>query len=356
MRVSVLAWRAEEVSVKYRQLGGSGLRVSELCLGAMTFGEADAQSFMHGIGADQETSFAIMNRALDGGCNFFDTADVYGQDGLSERVIGAWFERDRRRDEVVLATKFRFTMGSGPNRSGASRYRIVRCCEDSLRRLETDRIDLYQVHCPDLSTPEEETLRALDDLVRAGKVLYIGCSNYQAHRMTESWWLSRTESLERYVSLQSSYSLVLRDLEREHVPVCQGKGIGIMAYSPLAGGFLTGKYRKGQEPPPGTRLDKFRERLERYDTPRHWAILDAVTSIAQAVDAPLSAVALAWVLSRPAVSTVLFGARSVAQVDENLRASDLTLSPAQIAQLDEASAWDPGYPYDFIGRISDGRW
>src|SRR4029079_82315 len=195
MRAVVLGSGAEEVSVKYRQLGGSGLKVSELCLGAMTFGEADAQSFMHGIGADQETSFAIMNRALDAGCNFFDTADVYGQDGLSERVIGAWFERDKRRDEVVLATKFRFTMGSGPNRSGASRYRIVRCCEDSLRRLATDRIDLYQVHCPDLSTPEEETLRALDDLVSAGKVLYIGCSNYQAHRMTESWWLSQTQHL-----------------------------------------------------------------------------------------------------------------------------------------------------------------
>jgi len=342
--------------MKYRQLGQSGLRVSELCLGAMTFGEADATSFMHGIGADQETSFAIMNRALDGGCNFFDTADVYGQDGLSERVIGAWFERDRRRDEVVLATKFRFTMGSGPNRSGASRYRIVRCCEDSLRRLKTDRIDLYQVHSPDMTTPEEETLRALDDLVHAGKVLYIGASNYQGYRLTESWWLSETRRLQRYVSLQSSYSLVARELEREGVPVCRDKGIGIMAYSPLAGGFLTGKYRKGQEPPAGTRLDKYRERLTRYDTPRHWAILDAVTAIAEGLGAAPSAVALAWVLTRPAVSTVLFGARSVAQVDDNLKASEVSLSPAHIAQLNEASAWEVGYPYDFIGRVSDGRW
>src|SRR6185503_10322729 len=185
--------------MKYRQLGSSGLRVSELCLGAMTFGEADAQSFMHGIGADQATSFAIMNRALDGGCNFFDTADVYGQDGLSERVIGAWFERDKRRDEVVLASKFRFTMGSGPNRSGASRYRIVRCCEDSLRRLKTDRIDLYQIHSQDIDTPEEELLRALDDLVRQGKVLYIGCSNYAAYRLVESQWSSKISHLERFV-------------------------------------------------------------------------------------------------------------------------------------------------------------
>jgi aryl-alcohol dehydrogenase-like predicted oxidoreductase len=342
--------------MKYRQLGGSGLRVSELCLGAMTFGEADATSFMHGIGADQETSFTIMNKALDGGCNFFDTADVYGQDGLSERVIGSWFERDGRRDEVVLATKFRFTMGGGPNRSGASRYRIVRCCEDSLRRLKTDRIDLYQVHSPDLTTPEEETLRALDDLVRAGKVLYIGASNYQGYRLTESWWLSHSHGLERYVSLQSSYSLVVRDLEREGVPVCRDKGIGIMAYSPLAGGFLTGKYRKGQEPPAGTRLDKFRERLARYDSPRHWTILDAVTSIGEAIGAAPSAVALAWVLTRPQVSTVLFGARSTAQVEENLKAAEVSLTPAQIAQLDEASAWEVGYPYDFIARVSDGRW
>ena len=342
--------------MKYRQLGTTGVRVSELCLGAMTFGEADETSFMHGIGADQETSLSIMNRALDGGCNFFDTADVYGQDGLSERVIGAWFERDRRRDEVVLASKFRFTMGTGPNRSGASRYRIVRCCEDSLRRLKTDRIDLYQVHCPDMSTPEEETLRALDDLVRAGKVLYVGCSNYQAYRLTESWWIARSHHLVGYASLQSSYSLVVRDLERECVPVCRDKGIGIMAYSPLAGGFLTGKYRKGQEPPPGTRLDKYRERLQRYDTPRHWAILDAVTAIGEAVGAPPAAVALAWVLSRPAVSSVIFGARSVAQVDDNLKAAEIELSPAQLAQLDQASAYTVGYPYEFIAQVSDGRW
>src|SRR5262245_57498482 len=210
-----------EEAMKYRQLGSAGLRVSELCLGAMTFGEADEKSFMHKVGCDEETSFAILDRALAAGINFIDTADVYGQDGLSERVIGNWFERSRRRDQVVLASKFRFTMGEGPNRTGASRYRIVRCCEDSLRRLKTDRIDLYQVHCQDMSTPEEETLRALDDLVRQGKVLYIGASNYTAYRLLESQWLSRTGGLERFVSLQAQYSLVVRDLEREIVPVCR---------------------------------------------------------------------------------------------------------------------------------------
>ena len=166
--------------MEFRNLGSAGVKVSSLCVGAMTFGEADEHSFMHKVGADEETSHRILDRAVDAGVNFVDTADVYGQDGLSERVIGNWFARTGKRDQVVLASKFRFTMGHGANKSGASRYRIVRCCEDSLRRLRTDRIDLYQVHMQDVTVPEEETLRALDDLVRAGKVLYLGCSNYAA--------------------------------------------------------------------------------------------------------------------------------------------------------------------------------
>ncbi|HLU67431.1 MAG TPA: aldo/keto reductase [Kofleriaceae bacterium] len=342
--------------MKYRQLGRSGLRVSELCLGAMTFGEADENSFMHKVGCDEETSRAIMNRALDAGLNFIDTADVYGQDGLSERVIGSWFERDRRRDEVVLATKFRFTMGEGPNRSGASRYRIVRCCEDSLRRLKTDRIDLYQIHCQDLATPEEETLRALDDLVRQGKVLYIGASNYAGYRLVDSLWTSRAQGLEAFTSLQASYSLMVRDLERELVPVCRERGLGILPYSPLAGGFLTGKYRKGQEPPAGTRLEKWRDRLARFDQPRSWRILEALDRVAAETGATVASVALAWLLTRPAVTSVIFGARSTEQLDENLRAVEVELSTEQVAALDEASAFEPGYPYEFIARVSGGRW
>ena len=330
----MLGSRAEEVSVKYRQLGGSGLRVSELCLGAMTFGEADAQSFMHGIGADQATSFAIMNRALDGGCNFFDTADVYGQDGLSERVIGAWFERDKRRDEVVLASKFRFTMGSGPNRSGASRYRIVRCCEDSLRRLKTDRIDLYQVHCPDLSTPEEETLRALDDLVRAGKVLYIGCSNYQAYRLTDSWWLSQTNHLERYVSLQSSYSLVLRDLERELVPVCREKGIGVMAYSPLAGGFLTGKYQRGKPLPKNARLAYSSHHASDVINERNWARIEQIGALAQRSGHTTLELSFGWLLAKPFTASVIAGASTPEQVEQNVRAGQARLPADVLDALD----------------------
>ena len=160
--------------MEYRSLGSSGLKVPALCLGAMTFGEADSKSFMHGVGCDEKTAFAIMSRALERGAGFIDTADVYGQDGLSERVVGAWMAEAKTRDRVVLATKFRFRMGEGPNSTGASRYRIMRTVEDSLRRLKTDRIDLYQIHMQDIETPEEETLRALDDLVRAGKVLYLG--------------------------------------------------------------------------------------------------------------------------------------------------------------------------------------
>ncbi len=342
--------------MKYRQLGRSGVRVSELCLGAMTFGEADANSFMHQVGADEKTSFNMMDRALEVGINFIDTADVYGQEGLSERIIGSWFEHAGRRNEVVLASKFRFTMGQGPNRSGASRYRIVRCCEDSLRRLKTDRIDLYQIHCQDLSTPEDEILRALDDLVRQGKVLYIGASNYAAYRLMDSLWRSQSAGLESFATLQAQYSLMMRDLERELVPVCRERGLGVLPYSPLAGGFLSGKYRKGVEPPSGSRLDKWRDRLSRYDNPRNWRILEALDKVSRELDASLSSVSLAWLLARPAVTSVIFGARSVTQLDDNLKAVELKLSPEQMARLDEASAFELGYPYEFIAGISDGRW
>ena len=203
--------------MQYRNLGRAGVKVSTLCLGGMTFGEPDATSMMHGAASPAEVAHAVLDRALAAGVNFVDVADVYGNDGLAERVLGDWFARSGRRDEVVLATKFRFRMQDGPNGAGASRLRIVRACEASLRRLGTDRIDLYQIHAQDLDTPEDETLRALDDLVRAGKVLYVGCSNYTAYRLVESLYTSEQQRLERFVSLQAQYSLAVRDLEREHV-------------------------------------------------------------------------------------------------------------------------------------------
>src|SRR5258706_11120524 len=239
--------------MKYANLGASGLKVSRLCLGAMTFGNADEKSFMHQVGTDEATAHAILSRAADAGVNLIDVADVYGQDGLSERVIGDWLTASKRRDDLVLATKFRFRMRPGPNGAGASRAWIVRAAEDSLRRLKTDRIDLYQIHMQDLETPEEETLRALDDLVRAGKVLYLGCSNYAAYRLVDSLWLSRSLGLEKFVALQAQYSLIERGLEREHVPACAKFGLGILPWSPLAAGFLTGKYKKDAAPPAGPR-------------------------------------------------------------------------------------------------------
>lgn len=334
--------------MKYSNLGGSGVKVSNLCFGAMTFGEPEAGSFMHGVGADEGTSHAMLDRAVDAGVNFIDTADVYGQDGLSERVLGAWFAKTGKRDKTVVATKFRFTMGDGPNRSGASRYRIVKCCEDSLRRLGTDRIDLYQIHAQDVTTPEEETLRALDDLVRAGKVLYLGCSNYAAYRMVDSLWISKTEHLSRFVTLQAQYSLIVRDLEREHVPACRTHGLGILPWSPLAAGFLSGKYVKDAPPPAGTRLDAWKQRWGQYDTPRNWAVLDAVTMVAKELGASVSQVALAWLFTRPQVSSVIFGARTLAQLDDNLAAAELVIPAPLVAKLDEASAFELGYPYKFM--------
>jgi aryl-alcohol dehydrogenase-like predicted oxidoreductase len=341
--------------MEYRTLGTSGLKVSTLCLGAMTFGEADEHSFMHGVSADEATSQAIMNRALEKGINFIDTADVYGQNGLSERVVGRWLAQEKTRDRVVLATKFRFRMGEGPNASGASRYRIVRTVEESLRRLGTDRIDLYQIHMQDFDTPEEETLRALDDLVRQGKVLYIGASNYAAYRLTDSMWTSRTQHLERFVALQMQYSLVVRDLEREHVPLCRQHGLGIIPWSPLASGFLSGKYQKGQSAPAGSRMEKWAERYAGFDKERNWRILDAVRAVAKEQSTTETAVSLRWLLQKPAVSSVIFGARTLVQLDDNLKADGLVLTEAQMRALDEASAFELGYPYDFLARVQP-RW
>lgn len=343
--------------MEYRNLGKSGVKVSTLCLGTMTFGEADEKSFMHKVGCDEQTSFDIMNQALDGGINFFDTADVYGQDGLTERVIGNWFEKDGRRDEVVLATKCRFTMPFGPkaNHSGASRLRIRQAVDDSLRRLKTDRIDLYQIHMQDIETPEEETLRALDDLVRAGKVLYIGASNYAAYRLVESLCASESRHLERFVTLQAQYSLVKRNIELEHIPACKRFGLGVLPWSPLAGGFLSGKYDKDAPPPEGARLTRWNERLREYGSEQNWAVIGEVKKVAAELDATPSEVSLAWLLTRPTVCSVIFGARSPEQLSDNLKAAALDLPHEHIRRLDEVSRPRLDYPYNFMENIQK-RW
>jgi len=270
-------------------------------------------------------------------------------------VLGNWLLARGARDKIVLATKFRFTMGDGPNRSGASRYRIVKCAEDSLRRLRTDRIDLYQIHMQDITVPEEETLRALDDLVRAGKVLYVGCSNYAAYRLMRSLWLARTHHWSPFVSLQAQYSLLVRDLEREHVPLCRDEKLGILPWSPLAGGFLTGKFERGKPPQTGTRLGEKAERFARYDLERNWKILDAVRAVASETGATPSAVSIAWLLAKPQVTSVIFGARTVEQLEANLAGGQLELSPGHVAALDQASAIDLGYPYAFI-QATQSAW
>ncbi len=338
-----------------RRLGRAGVKVSPLCLGAMTFGEPDEKSFMHGVACDEKTAFAILSRALERGVNFVDVADVYGNDGLAERVLGKWLHESGRRDDVVLATKCRFRMAPGPNGTGASRRRILRACEESLRRLSTDRVDLYQIHMQDIEVEEEETLRALDDLVRQGKVLYVGCSNYAAYRLVDSAWISRTRRLEGFATLQAQYSLMVRDIEREHVPACERLGIGILAWAPLAAGFLTGKFRRGGPVHDGTRLAKFRERFAGFDNDRGWRVVDAVVGIAKEMGATPAQVSLAWLMQRPAVTSVIFGARTVEQLDDNVAAADLKLTPEAIRRLDDASRFEVGYPYGFMAGIQ-GRW
>jgi aryl-alcohol dehydrogenase-like predicted oxidoreductase len=343
--------------MKYRTLGGSGARVSEICLGTMTFGEADASSQMHGASASEEASNAMMTRALEAGINFWDTADVYGQDGLSERVLGKWFAKNGHRDDVVLATKCRFGMGPGPNDRGASRLHIKRAVEGSLKRLGTDRIDLYQIHMQDARTPEEEVVRALDELVREGKVMYFGASNYAAYRLVESLWAADRAGANRFVTLQAQYSLVERSLDLEHLPALRRFGVGLLAWSPLAGGFLSGKYRRDQAPPAGSRLaqEKFKDRFARRNTERNWAILATVEAVAKELGAGVAQVAFAWVLRQPTVSAAILGVRDLAQLEEGLKAAELQLPPEALARLDKASALPLPYPYDFLESV-DGSW
>ena len=341
--------------MRYRQLGGTGTQVSVLCLGAMTFGEVDEKSMMHKIGSSEEESFAVLDRALEAGINFVDTADVYGPDGLSERMFGAWLTSRKARDRVVVATKGRFRMAPGPNGSGTSRMRILRAIDASLKRLGTDRIDLYQIHMQDLRTPEEELIRALDDATRAGKIVYFGASNYTAYRLMESLWVSDKRNLDRFVTLQACYNLATRDLEREHLPLCSRFNLGVLPWSPLASGLLTGKYRRGETPPEGSRFAQWKERYKSFDSERNWTTVEALVAVASELDKTPSQVALAWLLARPAVSSVIFGARTVAQLDDNLGAGDLVLSADAVARLDAASATPPGYPYEMIRGI-DGGW
>jgi aryl-alcohol dehydrogenase-like predicted oxidoreductase len=320
--------------MEYRHLGRTGLKVSELCLGTMQFGWT----------ADEELSNQILSRAYEEGINFIDTADIYSrwvQDnpgGVAETIIARWIKRSGiPRHQLVIATKVRGRMGDGPNDEGLSRGHIMQAVEHSLRRLDTDYIDLYQTHWFDENTPIEETLRALDDLVKQGKVRYLGCSNYPAWRLMESVWTSRSLGLARFDSLQPHYSLVHRaEFERELADVCRSYGIGVIPYSPLAGGFLTGKYRRDQAP------ESARARgASRYFNEKNWQLIDLMDSFSrQKGDYSISQVALAWMLYDPLITSPIIGPRTLEQLEDNLGAVGLRLSEDEKIKFDEASSWN----------------
>ncbi|MCX7852389.1 MAG: aldo/keto reductase [Caldilineales bacterium] len=318
----------------YRPLGRTGLKVSVLCLGTMQWGWT----------ATEEDAFAVMDAFFHRGGNFLDTADVYSRwvegnpGGVSEQIIGRWMKARRNRRQVVLATKVRGRMWDGPNGEGLSRHHIMRAVEDSLRRLDTDVIDLYQIHADDPSTPMEETLRALDDLVRQGKVLYIGCSNIVAWRLMKALGISERLGLARYVSLQPHYNLVHRlEFESELKPLCESEGLGVIPYSPLAAGFLTGKYRPDAPPLPSARLGG----VKRYFNEHGWRVLAAVERVAAERGARPAQVALAWLLSQPVITAPIIGVNNVAQLHELLPAATMRLTAEEMAILDEASRPQP---------------
>lgn len=333
-----------------RILGNTGLKVSELCFGTMTFG---GKGFWKKIGTlDQKAATKLVDMAIDGGVNFFDTADVYSE-GVSEEMTG--MALGARRKDIILATKVRGRMGPGPNQVGLSRHHILQGCDESLRRLGTDYIDLYQVHNFDPVTPLEETLRALDDLVRAGKVRYIGCSNYTGWQLMKAMAISEKQGLEKFVTLQAYYSVIHRDLELELVPLCLDQGLGVLPWSPMAGGFLSGKYRRGKPRPGGSRRTKAEESFLRIDEDAGYAIIDALDQIAASHQATIAQAALNYLLRKPSVCALVIGARTPEQLEDNLKAAEWEMTPEEVAQLDELSPVPHVYPYWFLERTAGDR-
>ncbi|NOK14461.1 aldo/keto reductase [Corallococcus exercitus] len=332
----------------YRPLGRTGLFVSELCFGAMTFG---GEGFWKNIGQQgQAEADALVGRCLDAGINFFDTANVYSF-GQSEELLGKALAA--KRSQVVLATKVRGRMGPGQNEVGLSRYHIFDSVHASLKRLGTDHIDLLQIHGYDVATPLDETLRALDDLVREGKVRYLGASNLAAWQLMKALGLSDHRGLSRFESLQAYYSIAGRDLERELVPLMKDQQVGLMVWSPLAGGFLSGKYRRGAEGPEGARRTAFD--FPPVDRERAYNAIDVMDAVAKETGTTVARVALAWLLHQPHVTTVILGAKTQAQLDDNLAASELRLSPEQLSKLDAVSKLPAEYPGWMVERQNADR-
>jgi aryl-alcohol dehydrogenase-like predicted oxidoreductase len=328
--------------MNYRQMGRLGLRVSELCLGAMTFGRETTE----------EDSHKILDRFVEEGGNFIDTADVYSA-GRSEEILGRWL-KSKNRDDLVIATKVRFPIGSGTNDVGLSRKHILSGIENSLRRLGTDYVDLYQTHMWDAATPIEETLVTLNSLVQAGKVRYIGASNVAGYQLQKAIDVSRANGWESYTCLQPLYNLLDRSIEWEILPVCQNEGVGVIPWSPLRGGWLSGKYRRDMSAPPAdSRVEEaekqhWGERWSVYATERTWNIIDVLLSVADEVGKTPAQVALNWVLNRPGVTVPIIGVRTMAHLESNLGAAGWILTDEQIARLNLVSEMPLPYPYNML--------
>lgn len=342
--------------MKYKILGRTGLKVSDLCLGTMTFGD----NFFNIAVVDQNSANQMVSRAIDAGINFFDTADVYSY-GRSEEVLGQTLkELGINRDQVVVATKVRSPMseaastGAGDlNNVGLTRRHIFSAVDQSLRRLGTDYIDLYQVHGWDILTPIEETMRALDDVVRMGKVRYLGCSNWAARHLMKAQMMCEAHDWAGFVSLQAYYSLVGRDLEYELLPLCREENLAVLPWSPLSGGFLSGKYRRDNPTPEGARRSSFD--FPPVDMERGFDAIEVLDRVAKERDASIPQVALAWLLAQPGVTSVIVGANKMSQLEDNLKAADIQLSAADIDLLSATTAPRSMYPQWMVELQNQGR-
>jgi len=335
--------------MNYRLLGRTGLLVSELCLGTMTFG---GEGYWKAIGSlGQDTVNKLVSRAIDGGINFIDTANIYSY-GEAERLLGKALGQ-HQRDKLIIATKVRGRMSDDVNDVGITRHHIMNSVEESLKRLGTDYIDLYQIHGYDPVTPLEETMRALDDLVRSGKVRYIGASNLAAWQLVKALGISARDGLSRFESIQSYYTVAGRELEREIIPAVKDHGLGILVWSPLAGGLLTGKYRRDKESPADARRTSFD--FPPVDKERVYTLVDIMDDIASAHGASVAQIALAWLLHQDAVTSVIIGAKRMDQLEDNLKSATVRLSDEELARLDQASALAPEYPGWMLERQGADR-
>src|SRR5882757_9550096 len=334
-------WRMEDDIMEYATLGNTGLLVSKLCFGTMTFG--DGRGLFKGIsGVGQAEADELVKTAIAGGINFFDTADNYTE-GESEKILGQSLKNlNIARQDVVIATKVYSRVGPGRNDIGASRGHIMDAVEASLRRLQSDHIDLYQIHGNDSVTPLEETIRALDTLVQQGKVRYIGCSNWQSWKIAKALGISQFKNLARFDTLQAYYSIAGRDLERDLVPLLEAEKTGLLVWSPLAGGLLSGKFSRENQRPADSRRSEFDFPI--VDKERTWRILDVMAPIAKAHNCSPARISLAWLLAKPVVTSVIIGAKRLDQLEDNIAAVDLKLTADELKQLDEASALPPEYP------------